>query len=75
MSLIIDAIIILVIAIFTFIGYHQGLIKSAIKILSFFVAIIIAVMLYKPLATFVIDHTDIDEKNKDQLQQKYYQKV
>lgn len=33
--MILDLIVILIIALFTFIGYKQGLIKSAIKIASF----------------------------------------
>ena len=45
MSIVLDLIVILIIALFTFIGYKQGLIKTAIKITSFFIAMIIALIL------------------------------
>lgn len=65
MSLIIDAIILALIALFTFIGYKQGLIKSALKILTFFIAIIISMVIYKPLASIIIKNTTIDESIKN----------
>ena len=61
--MILDLIVILVIALFTFIGYKQGLIKVAIKIASFFIAIIIALVLFKPVSTLVINNTTIDDTN------------
>lgn len=60
--MILDLILILIVALFTFIGYKQGLIKSAIKIASFFIAIIVALVLYKPVSTLVINNTTIDDK-------------
>lgn len=60
--MILDLIIILIIALFTFIGYKQGLVKVAIKILSFFIALIIAVMLYKVIGNMIINNTSIDDK-------------
>lgn len=60
MSLIIDAIILGIILLFTFIGYKQGLIKSAIKILTFIIAIIVAFTLYKPISKLIISNTEID---------------
>lgn len=62
MSIVLDLIVILIIALFTFIGYKQGLIKSAIKIASFFIAIIVALVLYKPVSALVISNTTIDDK-------------
>ena len=62
MSVVLDLIVILIIALFTFIGYKQGLIKTAIKITSFFIAIIVALILYKPVSTLIIDSTTIDDK-------------
>lgn len=61
MSIIIDIIILALIALFTFLGYRQGLIKSALKVLAFFIAIIIAMIIYKPVANLVISNTTIDE--------------
>lgn len=62
MSIVLDLIVILIIVLFTFIGYKQGLIKTAIKITSFFIAIIIALILYKPVSALIIKNTTIDDK-------------
>ena len=62
MGIIIDLIVIGIIALFTFIGYKQGLVKSAIKILSFVIAIVITLVLYKPVSSVIIKNTTIDEK-------------
>ena len=68
--MILDLIVILVIALFTFIGYKQGLIKVAIKIASFFIAIIIALVLFKPFSTLVINNTTIDDKIENAIIEK-----
>lgn len=60
--MILDLIIILVIALFTLIGYKQGLVKTAIKILSFFIALVVSIMFYKTVANIIINNTNIDEK-------------
>lgn len=68
--MILDLIVILIIALFTFIGYKQGLIKSAIKIASFFIAIIIALVLYKPVSTLIINNTTIYDKIENTIIEK-----
>jgi len=70
MSIIVDLIVIGIITLFVFIGYKQGLIKSAIKILSFFIAIIVALTLYKPISTLVINNTNLDEKIQNSIASK-----
>lgn len=59
--MVLDLIIILVILLFTFLGYKKGLIKTAISILSFFIALIVAMCLYKTVGNIVIERTQIDE--------------
>ena len=61
MGVIIDLIIVAILAICIFLGYHKGLTGSLLKIVSFAVAIIIAFVLYKPIAGLIIDNTDWDE--------------
>lgn len=61
MSIVLDIAVIGVIILSTFIGYKQGLVKVAIKILSFFIAIIIALVIYKPVSSTIINNTSIDE--------------
>lgn len=61
MTFIIDLIIIGIIVLFTFIGYKRGLVKVALHLCTFVIAIIIAFLLYKPVANIVINNTNIDE--------------
>lgn len=61
MSLIVDLIIIAIILLFTFLGYKRGLIKVAIGLCTFIIAIIISFMFYKPIANVIITNTNIDE--------------
>ena len=67
MSIIFDIAIIAIIALSTFIGYKQGLVKSAIKILSFFIAIAIALVLYRPMSSIIINNTPIDDNIKNAI--------
>ena len=59
MNYLIDIIILFIIALTTFIGYKKGLIKVAFKLVSFVLAIIISVVLYKPISSFIINKTTI----------------
>lgn len=70
MWIIIDLIIVGMIALSTFIGYKQGLVKAAIKILSFFIAIIVAFVLYKPVSNIVVNNTSIDDNIKNSIIEK-----
>lgn len=62
MGFVIDGIIILIFALFVFLGHKRGLIGVAFKILSFLAALVIAFVLYKPVAGFIIDNTTFDEQ-------------
>lgn len=70
MSIILDLVVIGIIALFTFLGYKQGLVKAAIKILSFFIAIIIALAIYKPVSNIIIKNTSIDDNIKNAIVEK-----
>ncbi len=59
--MVLDLFIVLIILLFTFIGYKRGLVKTAINILSFFIALIISIMLYKTVGNIVINNTKVDE--------------
>lgn len=65
-----DVAVIAIIALCTFIGYKQGLVKSAIKILSFFIAIIVALALYKPVSAIIINTTPVDDTIKNVIIEK-----
>ena len=70
MSILIDLILIGIIALFTFLGYRQGLVKAAIKILSFFIAIVVALAIYKPVSGIIINNTKIDDNIKNAIVEK-----
>ena len=59
MNYLIDLIAIAIIALFTFIGYKKGLIKVAFGLVSFILAIVISVLLYKPVSNFIINYTPL----------------
>ncbi len=61
MSLIIDLAVIAIILISTFLGYKKGLIKVALNLCTFFIAIILAFIFFKPFSSIVIQKTSIDE--------------
>ena len=62
MNYLIDIIVLVIIALFTFIGYKKGLINVAFKLISFVLAIVISLILYKPLSNFIINKTTLDDK-------------
>ncbi len=61
MAILIDLIVLGIILISTYVGYKKGLIGVAFKILSFIIAIIITVILFKPISSYVINHTNISQ--------------
>ena len=68
--MLLDLIIVLIIVLFTFIGYKRGLVKTAINILSFFIALVISIALYKTVGNIVINNTEIDEKIEETITSK-----
>ncbi len=67
MSVVVDLIIIAVILLFTFLGYKRGLIKVAIKLCTFVIAIIVAFLFYKLVANAIIENTSIDENIQEAI--------
>lgn len=61
MSIIVDLIIIAIIAICIFSGYTKGLVKVATRILGFFIAVVLAVILFMPVSNFIINNTSIQK--------------
>ena len=57
----IDFILIVIIVLSAFIGYKRGLVKTVVSLISFFVAIGIALLFYKPLAVILTEKTEIDD--------------
>lgn len=61
MGIIVDLIIIGIILLFIVVGLKKGLAGSLIKLLSFAIALIVAVALYKPVSNAIMKNTQIDE--------------
>lgn len=70
MMIFLDLIIIGIIALSTFLGYKQGLIKVAFKIVSFFIAIVITLILYRPVTNLIINNTTWDETIENTIYEK-----
>lgn len=70
MGIIIDIIIILFILASVFFGYKKGLISLAINIVAFIIAMVVTLLLYKPIGNIIINNTTIDEKLQQMIQTK-----
>ena len=71
MGIIIDVIILSIILLSTYLGYRKGLIGVAFKILSFIIAILITVILFKPVTLYIINTTTIDETIENAIIEKF----
>ena len=70
MQFIIDLIVIGIIFLSTFLGYRKGLIGVAFKIASFIIAIIITLILFKPISNFIINNTEFAQTIENTIVQK-----
>ena len=70
MSIVVDLIIVIILILSLFVGYKQGLIKAAIKIASFFIAIAVALILYQPVANVIINNTNIEKNIQNSITNK-----
>lgn len=62
MGIIIDIIIVAIIALSTFLGYKIGLVKLGAGLFAGILAIVLTLVIYKPVAGLIIDKTQLDEK-------------
>ena len=67
MKFIIDIIILAIMIICIFLGYKKGLIGVAVNIVGFFIALIIAFILYTPISNFIINNTTIQPTLKEAI--------
>lgn len=71
MGIIIDVIILGIVLLSTYLGYRKGLIGVAFKILSFIIAILITLILFRPITTYVVNNTTIDEAIENIIIEKF----
>lgn len=67
MFIIVDLVILGILLLCVFTGYKRGLAKCLINVLAFFIAIVIAAMLFKPASAIVRSNTEIDENIKSSI--------
>ena len=60
--MVLDIIIIAILALCIYVGYKRGLVNVIFRIFAFLVALIVTVILYRPITNLVINNTQIDEK-------------
>lgn len=65
--MIVDFIIVLIIAISTFLAYKKGLVVVAIQLVAAVIAVLITLVLYKPVTSLVVNLTSIDETIQNQI--------
>lgn len=65
MGIILDIILIALIAISIFLGYKKGLIKLAVKLFAFVIAVVVTLVLYKPVSNLIIEKTELDDNIKN----------
>lgn len=62
MGIIIDIILLIIVILSAFLGYKKGLVKLGTKLIAGIIAIIITLIIYKPVANLIIENTTIDDK-------------
>ena len=70
MGIVVDIIIVAIIALSTFLAYRKGLITLAIQLVAVIIAVVLTLVLYKPLSNFIINLTQIHEMIQDPILQK-----
>lgn len=66
-GIILDIILVAIIALNVFICYKKGLVKLAVGLIAFFVAIIVAIALCKPVSNIIAEKTQLDEKIEETI--------
>ena len=61
MSIVVDFIIVAIILLSTFLAYRKGLITLAIQLVAVIIAVVLTLLLYKPVSNVIINVTGIDE--------------
>lgn len=70
MGIIIDIVIILFVLASVYLGYKKGLVSVAVSLIAFIAAILITLLLYRPIANLIIDNTDWDENLQKTIESK-----
>ena len=70
MAILIDLIVIGIVLLSTFLGYKKGLIGVAFKIVSTLIAIVITLILFKPVSGYIINNTQFAQNIENTIVEK-----
>ena len=70
MGIVIDIILVLIVALSAFLGYKKGLVELGAKLFAGIIAIVITLIIYKPVGNIVIKNTSIDEEIENTILEK-----
>ena len=70
MGIVIDIILVLIVALSAFLGYKKGSVELGAKLFAGIIAIVITLIIYKPVGNIVIKNTSIDEKIENTILEK-----
>lgn len=70
MGIIVDLVIVAIVVLSTFLAYQKGLVKLAIGLCSFAIAVVVTVVLYMPISNLLINVTGIDEAIENTIYEK-----
>ena len=70
MGIVIDIILVLIVALSAFLGYKKGLVELGAKLFAGIIAIVITLIIYKPVGNIVIKNTSIDDKIENTILEK-----
>ncbi len=73
MGFIVDLIIIGIIVLSTFLAYKKGLVAQAIKLCAVIIAILVTLILYKPISNLIINTTSLDETIQNAIYESAFQ--
>ena len=62
MGILIDIVLVAILLLSTFLGYKKGLVKLGAKLFAGIIAIIVTIVIYKPVSDIIINNTPIEGK-------------
>ena len=65
--MVVDLIIIGILVLSIYLGYRKGLIELGVKAVAVILALIVTIILCKPVANFIINNTNLDEKIEQKI--------
>lgn len=71
----VDIVLVVIVLISAFVGYKRGFINTLFRLISFLLAVILALLFYKPLATYLTEHTTIASWMQEKIEGNYEEEI